>query len=320
MRKLIIGCGYLGERVGRLWHSQGDEVWALTRSESRAEAWRARGWRAVVGDVVVPETLAALPEVDTILYAVGLDRSSGHSQRTVYVDGLRHVLRHVAASTPRFLYVSSTSVYGQSAGEWIDETSPTEPITPSGSVCLEAERLVWEFFPGDPSPAATTARGANILRLAGIYGPGRLVARLEALRQGEPLEGEGEAWLNLIHVDDAARSVLACEQFARPGRTYLIADDEPVRRQDFYGYVAARIDAPPVTFIGVSTDGSVAASSGIVSPIAASELPRTPGSPKPRTPGLNKRCRNARLHDELRLALHYSTYREGLQQAMGDRL
>src|SRR5437899_3190135 len=96
--RLIIGCGYVGRRVARRWLAAGDVVHALTRSPERAEEFRRAGLVPLVGDVTVPTTLGEFPEVDTLLYAVGLDRQSGHSQRDVYVGGLANVLPRVAES------------------------------------------------------------------------------------------------------------------------------------------------------------------------------------------------------------------------------
>jgi len=173
LRKLVIGCGYLGQRVARRWLAQGDSVVALTRSEARARSFHESGIEPVIGDVTDPATLAGLPEVDTLLYAVGLDRGSGQSQREVSVGGLENVLGRMAGRVRRILYISSTSVYGQNDGEWVDETSECRPESENGKVCLDAEDLLRDRVPD-----------ANILRLAGIYGPGRLVARIEALRAG----------------------------------------------------------------------------------------------------------------------------------------
>src|SRR5918994_7024885 len=136
---LVIGCGYLGRRVAALWRDSGRRVAALTRGRTAELA--ALGLEPVVGDVLVPDSLRRLPEVSTVLYAVSLDRSSGRSMREVYVTGLGNVL---AALPPggQFLYVSSTSVYGQADGSEVDESSPTEPVEESGRVVLNAEKLL----------------------------------------------------------------------------------------------------------------------------------------------------------------------------------
>src|SRR5262245_41380382 len=135
-RKLIIGCGYLGRRVARSWIAQGDTVFALTRSAGRASEFRASGIEPIVGDVTDSASLAEFPVVETALYAVALDRGSGKSMREVYVGGLDNVVNRFAGKVSRFLYISSTSVYGQNSGEWVDEISECRPDSENGHVCL----------------------------------------------------------------------------------------------------------------------------------------------------------------------------------------
>ena len=309
-QKLIIGCGYLGLRVARAWLAAGEQVAALTRSEETARHFAAEGIQPVVGDVTKPETLNKLPAAETVLWAVGLDRRSGHSQTQVYVDGLANVRAVCGPRTRRFLYISSTSVYGQSAGEWIDETSPCAPARSNGQVCLQAEGLVWKHFPvgwavptnpGEASSSCpcystdlvgTAHPTANVLRLSGIYGPGRLLSRVESLRQGVPLTGNPEAFLNLIHVDDAMAAVLASAERGQPGQTYLVSDDGPLRRAEYYGLLARLVGAPSVTFV-----------------------PLDPADPD--AGGLNKRCRNAVLREQLGVRLQFPTAATGLVQALG---
>lgn len=285
-RKLIIGCGYLGRRVARRWIAQGDAVTALTRSAKRASELLALGVEPIVGDVTDAATLAILPEADTLLYAVGLDRESGKSQREVYVTGLENVLRQVAGKCRRFIYISSTSVYGQNTGEWVDESSECRPDSPNGQVCLEADQLLLRMAPH-----------ANILRLAGIYGPGRLVARVEALRAGSTLEGNPAAWLNLIQVDDAVRAALACERLGRAGQTYLVCDGHPCRREEYYTLLAWLIGAPlPLNLPPLARGGQ--------------------GGSGEMAPELNKRCSNRRLREDLQVVLRFPTFKHGLPLAL----
>jgi len=230
---LVIGCGYLGRRVALRWIAAGRRVAALTRGRTAELA--ALGLEPIVSDVLDPDSLRRLPEVSTVLYAVALDRSSGRSMREVYVTGLGNVL---AAMPPcgRFLYVSSTSVYGQADGSEVDESSATVPVEESGRVVLDAEKLLREKMPS-----------AIVLRFAGIYGPDRLLRR-QALLNGEPLVGDADKWLNLIHVEDGAGAVLAVEGHGRPGETYIVADDTPVRRREFYTQLARLLGAPGARF------------------------------------------------------------------------
>src|SRR5436190_20067927 len=162
MDKLVIGCGYLGQRVAALWRAQGQRVFAAPRSAGRAAAMRAAGLEPILCDVLDRGSLQALPAVTSVFHGIARDRSAGHSMREVYVDGLANVLSALRLCD-RFLFVSSTSVYGQTNGEEVDETAATEPLEESGQIVLEAERLLRSRLPQ-----------AIILRFAGIYGPGRL--------------------------------------------------------------------------------------------------------------------------------------------------
>lgn len=272
---LIVGCGYLGSRVATAWVASGRRVLALTRSRSAELA--ALGITPIVGDVLDPDSLKHLPEVGVVLYAVGLDRRAGRSMRDVYVNGLENVLKTVRCSGP-ILYVSSTGVYGQTDGEWVDETSETNPLEESGKVVLDAEAMLRTYRPD-----------AMVLRFAGIYGPDR-VLRKQALSNGEPLVGDAEKWLNLIHVHDGRDAVMAAEVNARPGETYLIADDEPVPRRAFYTEAAEILGAPPAAFVS--------------SPTTAKEA--------------NRRIQNAKAKQELRFTPTLPTYREGLRHAIGE--
>ena len=92
MTKLVIGCGYLGGRVARRWLSQGQEVYAVTRSHKRAASLSAGGLLPLVGDLASDDLSFTLPPLDTVLFAVGFDRSTGHSIHEVYVNGLRRAL------------------------------------------------------------------------------------------------------------------------------------------------------------------------------------------------------------------------------------
>lgn len=286
MDKLIVGCGYLGNRVARAWINAGHTVTALTRSPARAKEWTRDGIRPVVGDICEPTTLTSLPAAETVLFAVGFDRTSGRTQQAVYVDGLKNLLQALAGRTKRFIYISSSSVYGQSAGEWVDETSDCHPAQSGGECCLLAEQLVYSAFPADQS-----AVSANVLRLSGIYGPGRLLSRVESLRAGEPLSGRGDAWLNLIHVDDAVRAVLVCDERGQPGQTYLVSDDRPISRAEYYGRLAELANCPPPKFNPES-------------------------QPSRGAGGLNKRCRNIRLREVLGVDLQFPTINDGLPHSL----
>ena len=277
MAKLIFGCGYLGRRVASLWLANGHRVTATTRHE---DAFRSSAIEPLLCDVLLPETLLGLPEADTVLYAVGFDRSSGASMRSLYVDGLANVLERLPAPK-KFIYISSSSVYGQTGGAWVDEESPVQPEEESGQIVLAAEKLLQAKLPS-----------AVMLRFAGIYGPGRLL-RQKTVQAGEPIVADANRWLNLIHVEDGARAVLAADQYARPGRIYNICDGCPVQRRDFYAALAAQLDSPAPRFI----------------------LP-PPEAPLPPHEKANRRLGNQRLREELRITLRYTDYESGIRAAL----
>jgi len=276
MKRLVIGCGYLGERAARVWAGRGDEVWALTRSADNAARFEKQGLRPLIGDVLAPDSLT-FPAVDTVLHTVGYDRSASASKRTVYVDGLRHVLQSLPERCGRLIYVSSTSVYGQCGGEWVDEDSPCEPTSEGGRICLDAELV---------ARAESPCREMTILRISGIYGPGRLAARVESLRQQQPIAAHPEGWLNLTHVDDACTAVVQCAESTDAIDTLLVSDDRPQRRREYYAQLTAAIGAPPPQFNPADTHG------------------------------IGKRCCNARLQQRLEGNLQYPTFADGLASAL----
>jgi nucleoside-diphosphate-sugar epimerase len=272
---VIIGCGYLGRRVAALWLNQGKRVIALTRNRSK-ELDRL-GIEPIEGDILNPSTLDKLPQAATLLYAVGLDRRAGNSFRDIHIEGLRNVLQ-TAPRPHQFIYISSTSIYAQSQGEEVDESSLTEPVEENGKIIRSAEVLL-----------RSEAPSANILRFAGIYGPDRIIRRA-AIEKGEPLVGDADKWLNLIHVEDGAQAVLAAEERAAAGETYLIADDCPVRRRDFYTFAAELLGAPAATF-----------------------EPWPSGSPSSPHERANRRIVNHKMRSQLGVELKYPDYKSGLR-------
>lgn len=283
MTKLIVGCGYLGSRVARLWLERGERVFATTRG--RVDELKQLGVEPIVCDVVAAASLAplaGLPRPLTLLHCVGMDRSSGQGMREVYVNGLANLL---AACGPvdRFLHVSSSGVYGQVDGSLLDETAATEPIEESGKIVLAAEELL-----------AATLPDAIVLRFAGIYGPGRILRR-QGIEAGSPIVGDADKWLNLIHVDDGAKAVIAAEGSGTPGAIYNVSDGCPVKRRDFYTYVAALLKAPTPVF-----------------------EPVPEGQPAPPHEATNRRIDNHRLRQQLCLSFDFPDFWEGLKAALGN--
>jgi nucleoside-diphosphate-sugar epimerase len=289
MSKLIFGCGYLGERVAQRWRTLENDVAVVTRSSIRADVFRQQGYKAIVADITRPATLVDLPDAETVLFSVGFDRSAGQSIEEVYVRGLRNVLAALPTGTDRLIYISTTGVYGDAGGEWIDEDTPSDPQREGGRACLTAERALAEHPLG---------KNAVILRLAGIYGPGRIPFR-SLLRAGAPIPAVSQGNLNLIHVADAVATVLAAananpEMPSTGPRIFCVSDGHPVERGEYYGEVARRIGAPTPSF-------------------AAPE----PDSPRVERASQDRKVRNHRMLAELGVQLTYPDYRAGLAAILG---
>jgi nucleoside-diphosphate-sugar epimerase len=279
MVKLVFGCGYLGLRVARLWLQAGDTVFAVTRSPTKAAELAKSGIRPIVGDLLAEEALSLPQDVRSVLFSVGYDRSAGTSIHDVYVGGLSRAIAGLPDSIERFVYISSTGVYGDFAGETVDEESPCQPTRDGGQACLAAEQVLL---------SSRFARQAIILRLAGLYGPGR-IPRSGDLLAGRPIDAPSKGWLNLIHIDDAASIVVLAEQGAQPPRTYVVSDGHPVERGEYYKELARLLRAPPPKF--------------------AENAGRLPASQRAAS---DKRINNSRLMAELQPRLLHPDYHAGL--------
>jgi nucleoside-diphosphate-sugar epimerase len=280
--RMVLGCGYLGQRVAEHWRRDGTRVIVGTRRPERAARLAAEGFEARVLDVTQPDTLGRLPPLDTLLFAVAYDPSSLASQQAVCVDGLLHVLGAIDTLTDRLIYISTTGVYGQQNHEWVDERSTCDPRRAGGRCYLQAEQRLQAHRWGSQSV---------ILRLAGLYGPGR-VPYLDRLRSNQPLPVDPAGYLNLIHVDDAVRVVLASGKCELPN-LFVVADGSPVLRADYYREVGSWVGREP-------TFG-----------------PPDPLSPQAQRALASKRIRNAKLVQQLGVTLQYPSYREGLRAILG---
>lgn len=281
MARLIFGCGYLGQRVARLWLDRGEEVYAVTRHTAKAETLRQMGIRPLVDNLLQfrgpSEGWPA--RIETVLFAVGYDRNSSATIGDVYVRGLANVLAALPGDVGRVIYISSTGVYGDAAGGFVDEDTHCHPARAGGKASLMAEERLLAHPLGGRSV---------ILRLAGLYGPGR-IPRSGELSAGQPIDAPATGHLNLIHVDDAAAIVLLAEAKAPLPRTYVVSDGQPVLREDYYQELARLLSAPPPRF-----------------------APPDPSSSASQRAATDKRVSNRRLVSELGPRFQYPSYREGL--------
>jgi len=274
-RVLIAGCGDVGTEVGLRLAAAGYEVRGLRRRPDALPApiVPCRGDLAS-GDGVA----AAARDVELVVYAAAADGFSDQAYRSAYAGGLANVLaalREVRAPVARVLFTSSTAVYGQEDGSWVDETSPTEPRGFSGRRTLKAERLLLES--GMP---------ATVLRLGGIYGPGR-TRLIDEVRSGRAVCSEGPPiYTNRIHRDDAAGAIVHLLRTQDADGVFLGVDHDPAERCEVLDWLADRIGVPRPR--------------------------RVPPGEASRQRGGNKRCSNAKLVGA-GFRFRYPTFREGYE-------
>ena len=293
MSHLVIGPGYLGLRVAKLWQATGKQVSLVSRTSQHAKEILDSVYSSIVADVTKPKELTTLPTAKVVLYAVGRERDSNQTPHQVYSEGFGNVLdalQKSASTNVRVLLISTTGVYADADGGWVNEASIASPTRPSARALFEAEQRL---------RASRFAENAVILRLAGIYGPGRIPRFIGISDIGKssrtlvpsktPSSTSSNHWLNLIHVTDAAIA-LAAAATAPPG-TYNVSDGHPVRRADF--------DALSKELFSVARSSSS----------AESQVDQYPGR---KQASVNKRISNDRMRSGFATMLQYPSYREGL--------
>ena len=284
-KRLIIGSGYLGLRVAKLWQTLGHDVHLLTRSEQTAAIFEQQGFTAHIGDVTQLSTLDHFPAATEVLYAVGFDRTGNYDFHDVYCQGLKNIIERLPQTPNRFIHISSTGVYGQVDGSLVDEETLAEPMRDAGTAALAAEKALRQ---------SSLAASAVSLRLGGIYGPDR-VPYLKQIIAGEPLAVPFRGWLNLVHVQDAVQIIELLCQAPLQHHLYLVTDGVPVLRQAYLNEIARLLQAPDITWA--------------VSDPSTAVAKRALGS---------KRIDTRRLQGDLQFNWKYPSYREGLASILSE--
>jgi nucleoside-diphosphate-sugar epimerase len=287
MRVLVIGPGYVGSYLALESKRAGHDVTVLSRmATSRADLVNA-GIQTVDADITKPASLENISsQWDWVVNCVSSSRGTIEDYRAVYLGGARNLLNWLSKSPLRkFVYTSSTGVYGQTDGSVVTEASSANPESETAQVLVETENILL---------AAASERNfpAVILRVSGIYGPGRGYW-LKQFQNGEArLEGRGERTLNMVHRDDVGGAIIAALERGQPGEIYNVTDDEPVTQIELFRWLAQRLGRP-------------------VPPPAEAN----PGRKRAVT---SKRVSNARLKTGLAYRLEYPGFREGFSAMLAD--
>ena len=241
MMHLIIGCGYIGERVADLLHEAGHEVAGVTHSlESAQRLASAKPYAVLACNVSALEEVRSLSEKlgttpACIIHCASSSRGGAETYRQVHLTGCGNLRATFPGA--RILFTSSTSVYPQTDGSVVTEESDATPDRATSRVLRETEDLV-------------LAAGGTVARLAGIYGPSRsfvLKSFLEGTASIEGNDGDGRC-LNQIHREDAARALVHLATKALPG-IFNVTDDAPMTQRECFTELSWRFDKPmpPVT-------------------------------------------------------------------------
>ena len=283
MNILILGCGYVGMKVGQSLANAGHQVWGLRRSPHEKLGMERIGIHPLIGDLAHPEHWQrSLDTIDAIVNATSSKAGGADGYRSLYLDGTRVILDWALEWPLRsYVHIGSTSVYGQTDGEWVDEDSLTAPANETSRILLETEKLLL---------AAGRERGTpvTLLRSAGIYGPERGHLFQQFLKGEARITGDGLRWLNMIHRDDLAAAVERCILSPGIGRVLNVCDDEPCTERRFFEWLAEKTGRPLPT------------------PMDPSERVRKRGA-------TNKRISNHKLKHTLGLALTYPSFRQGYE-------
>ena len=232
-RVIIAGCGFVGLATARLFHGAGWDVLGLTHSPESAAALKGEPFSTAACDISDADAVRAIAaqhggSPDAVIHCASSGRGGADAYRRVYLGGARNLLDALAPL--RLIFTSSTSVYAQADGAVVTEASAAEPPRETGHILRETENLV-------------LSRGGIVVRLAGIYGPGRSVL-LRKFFSGEALiEGDGGRIVNQVHRDDIASALLALAVRGERG-IFNVSDDAPVSQREIYAWLAQRFDLP----------------------------------------------------------------------------
>lgn len=297
MRVAVFGCGYVGVPLVRAAAGLGWEVWALTRNAGRlAQLGDLPADRRVCADLHTDDWHARLPgDFDVVWNLVSSAGGGIEGYRLSYLEGNRSLARWAAGRcVGRYIYTSATSVYPQTDGAWVSEGDVPEVsrLSASGQVLRAAEEAV---------VAAQMASASVVLRLGGIYGPGRHLY-LDRLLEGAPhISGEGSGWLNLIHLDDILQALLRVANGPLPEtpgiHLYNLVDDEPAVKQAIVDWLAKELGMRSIPFDAAATTARTARRT------VSGRLP-------------NRRVSNAAIKAALGWRPVYPSYREGYRSIL----
>jgi nucleoside-diphosphate-sugar epimerase len=227
---LIAGCGFVGLPLARNFVSSGWETHAITASETSAANLHGEPFRAYAVDITEKISFRHLAgrSFDVVIHCASSGRGNASNYAAVFFAGTQNLMANLEYG--RLIFSSSTSVYAQTDGSWVDETSPADPVRETGQILRKTEDLV-------------LASGGAVARLAGLYGSGRC-APLQKLLDGRAvIEEDGTRVMNTLHQLDAADALYFLAGTESSG-LFNVIDNEPVAEIDWFRYLCHRLNKP----------------------------------------------------------------------------
>jgi nucleoside-diphosphate-sugar epimerase len=231
---LVVGCGFVGLPLARTLASREWETHAITASESSAAKLQNEPFAAYALDISEKTSLVRLAghRFDVVIHCASSGRGGASSYATVFLGGIQNLM--ATLNYGRLIFTGSTSVYAQTDGSTVDETSPADPTRETGQILRKTEDLV-------------LAGEGVVARLAGLYGPGRCAPLQKLLEGRATIEEDGTRRMNMLHQADAALAIGFLIEKELSG-IYNVVDNEPVAEIDWYQYVCRRLNKPLPSF------------------------------------------------------------------------
>jgi len=274
---LIAGCGYVGEATADLFHSAGWNVEGWVHSQESAARLSAKPYPVRIVDISQRGGVAKCGETfDAVIHCASSRGGNAETYRQIYLTGARNLLESFPHAT--ILFTSSTSVYAQRDSSWVTEESETKPLRETSRILLEVEKLILE-------------KSGIVVRLAGIYGPGRSALLTKFLNGTATIDPENDHLVNQAHRDDIASAlfVLLNREAQDSAQIYNVVDDQPILQSECYRWLAQRLNRP-------------------LAPIGQSQQQRKRGD-------TNKRVSNAKLL-QLGWAPQYPTFADAMEKSI----
>jgi nucleoside-diphosphate-sugar epimerase len=281
---IILGCGYIGTAFARLAQAQGYAVCGVVRSEASRERLESQGVPALVFDIHRDDWQKLPQDFTSVIYCASTGGGGSESYRLAYDSGVKRACAWAEKiGAQHFIFTSSTGVYRQDDDSRVDENSPVGGTENADALCV-----------GEQAVLSSSIPVRRVLRLGGLYGPGRHYL-LDQIKRGECLiGGRTNHYINYLHQEDAAQALLAAITRGPSGpRIYNVCDGSPVKKSDLAQWIAQQVGAGEIIFDQ-----------------------EAPGGPRQRRGALSqpsRRVDNSRIRQELDWKPLYSTVFDGLR-------